>query len=91
MKGNPQPEVTWLVEEHKMHPDDGEVKYDNGVATLLLDDVMPEDSGNYKCVVVNSAGEVTSSCHVTVEGDCILLHIYPPITRKRSKRYKELA
>ncbi len=35
---------------------------------LTINDVMPEDSVEFKCVATNEAGKVETSCHLTVQG-----------------------
>jgi len=36
--------------------------------TLLIKEALPEEAGEYKIVAINSAGEVSSACNVTVQG-----------------------
>lgn len=40
--------------------------------TLQIGDVFPEDEGEYSCVAVNSLGDVTTLCYVSVEGKDIM-------------------
>ena len=35
-------------------------------------DIFPEDEGRYICKAVNSVGEATATCMLTVEGRCSL-------------------
>ena len=46
--------------------------YDGRLATLTIDSVVCEDSGEYTCAAKNAAGEVRCSCVVTVAGTCII-------------------
>lgn len=43
------------------------LKYKNGVATLTINEVFPEDEGEYICQANNSIGTVTTSCKLTVK------------------------
>uniref|UniRef100_H2YHI4 Myosin light chain kinase, smooth muscle n=1 Tax=Ciona savignyi TaxID=51511 RepID=H2YHI4_CIOSA len=65
--GTPTPEVSWKVDGQRLEPEDGEVGFKAGVATLVLDDVMKEDTGRYECVATNEAGSASSGCNVTVQ------------------------
>ena len=68
MTGNPTPQVTWELDGQKIDSEEGDLRFENGVASLTLEDAMPEDSGKYTCVAVNSEGKATRECHVTVNG-----------------------
>ncbi|XP_077001740.1 matrix-remodeling-associated protein 5 [Tamandua tetradactyla] len=56
-KGEPTPRVTWLSPANRLIPtsSDKYQVYQDG--TLLIQKVQRSDSGNYTCVVRNSAGE----------------------------------
>ncbi|XP_024905526.1 matrix-remodeling-associated protein 5 [Pteropus alecto] len=56
-KGEPTPKVTWLSPTNKPIPTSSEKYqiYEDG--TLLIQKAQRSDSGNYTCVVRNSAGE----------------------------------
>lgn len=43
------------------------LKYKGGVATLVINEVFPEDEGEYTCQASNSIGTVTTSCKLTVK------------------------
>lgn len=45
-----------------------DLKYKNGVASLAINEVFPEDEGEYSLKAINSQGEVTTKCKVTVKG-----------------------
>jgi len=57
------------VDGQRLEAEDGEASFKNGVATMVLEDVMEEDSGVYKCVATNSAGKAETSCRVVVSGE----------------------
>lgn len=66
--GDPVPSVTWELDGQTIEPEEGDIRYENGVASLVLEDAMPEDSGEYTCIATNSEGKATCSCRVTVQG-----------------------
>merc|ERR1711962_1165183 len=43
-----------------------EVKYKNGVASVIINEVFPEDGGKYTCKATNSKGSVETSSMVTI-------------------------
>lgn len=43
------------------------LKYKGGVATLVINEVFPEDEGEYACQASNSIGTVTTSCKLMVK------------------------
>nr|CAB3264137.1 myosin light chain kinase, smooth muscle [Phallusia mammillata] len=66
--GTPTPEITWFLDGLPLEAEDGDATFSDGVAMMVLEDVMQDDSGKYKCVATNSAGSVETSCKVTVKG-----------------------
>lgn len=44
-----------------------DLKYKNGVATLKISEIFPEDEGEYICIATNSLGSVETKCKLTVE------------------------
>lgn len=44
-----------------------DLKYKNGVATLTINEVFPEDEGEYACLATNSIGSDTTSCKLTIK------------------------
>lgn len=44
-----------------------DLKYKNGVATLTINEVFPEDEGEYSCLATNSIGSDTTSCKLTIK------------------------
>lgn len=49
-----------------------DLKYKNGVATLKIGEIFPEDEGVYVCTATNSEGSVETSCKLTVKRKRIL-------------------
>lgn len=72
----PMPEVKWYVDgsEIKDEPEYEVTSTDDGVCTLTLPEVIPEDEGEYMCKAVNTRGEDTCTAMLFVEGklDCIV-------------------
>ncbi|XP_075253991.1 uncharacterized protein LOC142345665 isoform X8 [Convolutriloba macropyga] len=66
--GNPLPEVKWVNKEGEelTQNDDFKLSYKNGVATLLIKEVIPDDDGKFLCKAVNRVGETTCSFFVKV-------------------------
>jgi len=44
-----------------------DLKYKNGVATLSINEVFPEDEGQYVCEATNSMGTAKTMCKLTVK------------------------
>lgn len=47
---------------------DFQYKQDGNVFKLIIAEVFPDDTGVYKCIASNTAGSVTSSFYIKVEG-----------------------
>ncbi|KAG7241454.1 hypothetical protein INR49_025655 [Caranx melampygus] len=72
---NPPPNIEWYKDEAKLQPG-GRIQRLAGGQYLEIQEVRPEDSGQYSCVVTNIAG--STSLFFTVE---ILL---PPVIKESS-------
>ena len=44
------------------------MSYERGIATLYMTEVYNEDSGEYLCMAINTAGTVHSSCDLKIVG-----------------------
>ncbi|XP_057573924.1 matrix-remodeling-associated protein 5 isoform X2 [Hippopotamus amphibius kiboko] len=66
-KGEPTPRVTWLSPTNRLIPTSSEKYqiYEDG--TLLIQKAQRSDSGNYTCVVRNSAGEDRKTVWIHVQ------------------------
>lgn len=67
VSGDPEPKVTWLKNGALVSSSEIlEVKYKNGVAKLIINEVFPEDAGTYVCQAKNTAGKVETQCQLQV-------------------------
>ena len=61
-------EVSWLQDGKKINPDiRHKIFEENNLYTLLIIEVIPEDSGKYECVATNSIGEARCEAQCKVE------------------------
>ncbi|XP_042830805.1 matrix-remodeling-associated protein 5 [Panthera tigris] len=72
-KGEPTPRVTWLSPANRLIPASSDKYHIYQDGTLLIQKAQRSDSGNYTCVVRNSAGEdrKTVWIHVNVRSPTI--------------------
>jgi len=67
VKGDPDPMVTWLKDGKQIASNEiMEVKYKNGTASVIINEVFPEDGGKYTCKATNSKGSVETSSKVSI-------------------------
>ena len=59
----------------------------DGVHSLSIIEAFPEDTGNYKCVARNKAGETTVTCYLKVHGELLNLICDVIIEDKRNLIY----
>ena len=62
--GNPSPRVTWTKNEEKLNTTVNPrltASSLNNKRSLTITDVQRSDSGQYRCVIINSVGNITSS------------------------------
>lgn len=65
--GDPEPQVSWHKDGRRLESNDFvDLKYKFGLATLKIEEVYPEDSGEYKCVAQNIAGTTQCQCIIKV-------------------------
>lgn len=68
---------TYNVSSHYRYKDDElivadwkhRMTYNDGVASLFLDNLHADDAGEYTCVGTNDLGEVKTQGHLDVEGE----------------------
>jgi len=67
VKGDPEPQVSWFKDGEAVTSSDIiDLKYRQGLASLSINELFPEDSGTYICKATNSLGTEESSCKLTV-------------------------
>ncbi|KAK2728041.1 hypothetical protein QYM36_008498, partial [Artemia franciscana] len=67
VKGVPDPQVTWFKNGSPLSSSEVvDLKYKNSTATLTINEVYPEDEGEYCCKAVNSLGMAETRCKLTV-------------------------
>ena len=70
--GTPLPSITWFREGAEISPSsDFMPGYDtaNGICSLEIPEVFPEDAGEYACRAVNPYGEAVTTANLLVEGN----------------------
>ncbi|GIX87268.1 twitchin, partial [Caerostris extrusa] len=69
VSGDPEPQVEWTKNGQIVHSSkEVSLKYKTGVATLTIEEVYPEDAGEYACKATNSVGTVSTKCKLQVTG-----------------------
>ncbi|XP_045041700.2 myosin light chain kinase, smooth muscle isoform X1 [Desmodus rotundus] len=64
VQGTPVPQITWLLNGQPIQY--AHSTCEAGVATLHIQDALPEDDGTYTCLAENPLGQVSCSAQVTV-------------------------
>lgn len=65
--GDPEPQVTWFKNKEPLSSSDIiDLRYKQGLASLTINEVFPEDEGVYICKATNSLGSVDSSCKLKI-------------------------
>ncbi|KAB7497588.1 Fibroblast growth factor receptor-like 1 [Armadillidium nasatum] len=65
-KGDPAPEITWLKNGHVIDSPIPDVLFNVVHQSLPLNQMTPEDSGNYTCLATNIHGGVTANWTLNV-------------------------
>lgn len=66
--GDPEPQVTWFKDGKKLESNDFvDLKYKYGLATLKIEEVYPEDAGEYKCIAKNYVNSAESVCTLKIK------------------------
>ncbi|CAG2123068.1 unnamed protein product, partial [Medioppia subpectinata] len=65
--GDPEPQIQWLKNGKPLSSSDIiDLKYKSGVASLNINEVFPEDEGDYECIATNSEGKESTKCKLTI-------------------------
>lgn len=79
--GQPEPEVIWYHNDRPVKESpDFQLLFQGDRCSLIIHEALPEDAGEYKVVALNSAGEASSKCVLTVT---------PVITKEESPKPAE--
>ena len=71
--GDPDPQVSWYKDGKKLESNDFvDLKYKYGLATLKIEEVYPEDAGEYKCIAKNYVNSTETVCTLKVMRKCTL-------------------
>lgn len=77
VSGVPKPQVCWYKDPDVLlvsKPCCVRIFHDDEEYTLMLINLLSEDSGTYICEAKNEYGEATSSALLTVEGVYVFIH-----------------
>lgn len=55
-----------------------DLKYKNGVASLRIGEIFPEDEGEYVCTATNSQGSKETACKLTVKCKNLKVFLWLP-------------
>ena len=67
--GKPRPTITWSVDGMEIKPSDDfrvSAEETTGRCSLHIDEVLPEDEGQYSATAVNRAGTSSTTAYLTV-------------------------
>lgn len=65
--GQPEPEVIWYHDDRPVKESaDFQLLFQGDRCSLIIQEALPEDAGEYKVVAINSAGEASSKCVLNV-------------------------
>ncbi|XP_074856881.1 titin isoform X4 [Carettochelys insculpta] len=68
ISGHPAPTVSWYREDYQIESSiDFQITFKAGVARLVIREAFAEDSGRFTCTASNTAGTISTSCHLHVQ------------------------
>lgn len=68
VNGDPEPQITWSKNGKSISSSEiMNLKYKNGIATLTINEVYPEDEGVYTCTATNSVGATETKCNLKIK------------------------
>lgn len=69
ISGSPEIKIVWYKNDQEIHASDKHhTIFSDSTAALVIVEANPEDSGDYICEALNSAGTASCSTTVTVKG-----------------------
>lgn len=91
--GSPEPKVKWYLDDEEVSEDDEgmDIETEPGSSLLVLEDIAPNDSGQYKCIITNIAGKAVTSAQLKVIDEGVkavstkteqVVEAVPPATEK---------
>lgn len=67
VKGKPEPKVEWFKDDRPVDTDNRvKIDYDGLESTLIIKDAVLDDEGDYKCIITNDVGSVSTTAEVLV-------------------------
>lgn len=73
----PEPIVKWYREGIEIqNTPDYTITFQEGVCTLIILEVFPEDAGKFTCVATNAEGRSVSEAFLQVERECQILFVW---------------
>lgn len=77
VSGDPDPQVTWTKNGNLLSSSEVvDLKYKNGIATLRINEVYPEDEGEYICKASNSLGTTETKCRLKIKRKSQFFHVF---------------
>ena len=71
--GEPTPEVRWLIDGQELPESERvTISYENGVSTLQINQVTPQDQAVYVVEAINKVGKATVSANLVTLGNVFL-------------------
>lgn len=83
VEGNPEPNITWTKNGEKIERKMGKVKQQKYAITL--EELVPDDSGLYKCEACNPSGCVDWSTKLEVQGNAFVISFSSKKSRFKSQ------
>lgn len=66
--GDPDPQIQWIKNNKPLSSSEVvDLKYKNGIAKLTINEVYPEDEGEYICKATNVMGSAETTCQLKVK------------------------
>nr|CAD7259589.1 unnamed protein product [Timema shepardi] len=76
-EGEPSPNITWYKNGKELNRAAGMVHYNRW--SIMLEDLMTQDSGNYTCLVCNDVGCIDFSFQLMILDKLLILYVLAPL------------